>query len=293
MTVLAQTVVFGVLVGGVYALFATGLTLIFGVMKIVNMAHGAFLVLSAYLCYSVSRHAGIDPLVAALAVAPVMAALGYALYRLIIERAQRIDQGLAIVATFGVAILAEGVIALIWGPDPSSSTPSYFNQAFHLGGVSVPKAQLYAAAVALAVTAGLQVLVKRTWLGHAIVAASENPEGARLVGVDPARVGAAVFALAVGTTAFGGAALSFLYQFTPDSQDDWIGLTLSVVILGGLGSIVGAVAGGLLLGLAEAFTSAYLSVRWATAVPLLMILVVLTVRPEGLLSSRTREDLAT
>jgi branched-chain amino acid transport system permease protein len=290
MAVFIQTLVFGLLIGGVYALMSNGLTLVFGVMKIVNMAQGAFLILSAYLSFTLWKDAGIDPLLGAFIAAPIMALVGVVIYKTIIERAQRIDHGLAIVATFGIALIVEGVIALIWGPNSAGTTPSYFNQAFHLGSISVPKAQLYACVLAIVITVGLQILIKRTWLGYAITAASENPEGARLVGVDPTRVGTRIFALSVATTAFGGAALSFLYQFVPDSQDDWIGLTLSVVILGGLGSVPGAVVGGLLLGLAEAFTSTYVSVQWSAAVPLVMILLVLTIRPQGVFAPRTRED---
>jgi branched-chain amino acid transport system permease protein len=151
---------------------------------------------------------------------------------------------------------------------------------------------LYACLLAVGVTIVLQTVVRRTWLGHAIVAASENPEGARLVGVEPVRVGGWIFAIATASTAFGGAALSFLYQFTPDSQDVWIGLTLSVVILGGLGSIPGAFVAGILLGVAEASTSTYVSVRWAAAVPTVLILVVLLVRPQGLFTRAGRQDVA-
>jgi branched-chain amino acid transport system permease protein len=174
-----------------------------------------------------------------------------------------------------------------------AATPGYFNQAFRLGSVVVPRAQLYACLLAVGVTVALQVVVRRTWLGHAITAASENPEGARLVGVQPARVGAWIFAIATASTAFGGAALSFLYQFTPDSQDVWIGLTLSVVILGGLGSIPGAFAAGILLGVAESVTTTYISVRWAEAVPTLLILVVLLIRPQGLFTRAARADVGT
>jgi branched-chain amino acid transport system permease protein len=215
------------------------------------------------------------------------------LYKLVIERVQRIDHGLTIVATFALAMIAEAFIALAWGPNPKTSTPQYFNQSIHVGSLIIPRAQLYAALLAVGVTVALQVVVKRTWLGHAITAASENPEGARLIGVEPARVGAWTFALASATSAFGGAALSFLYQFTPDSQDVWIGLTLSVVILGGLGSVPGAFAAGLLLGITEALTSTYISVRWATAVPTMMILLVLTIRPQGLFTRATRQDVGT
>jgi branched-chain amino acid transport system permease protein len=290
MTQLAQTLIFGALVGGVYALLATGLTLIFGVMGIVNLSQGAFLILSAYLSYSLWSDFGIDPIAAAFLITVPMGLLGVALYRLVIERVQRIDHGLTIVATFSVAIVTEALIALAWGPNQTSTRPPYFNQSFHIGSLVVPQAQLYACLLALGVTVALQLLVRRTWLGHAITAASENAEGARLIGVEPARVGAWIFAIAAASTAFGGAALSFLYEFTPDSQDVWIGITLSVVILGGLGSIPGALAAGLLLGIAEALTSTYVSVRWSTAVPTLMILIVLTVRPQGLFTRVTRQD---
>jgi branched-chain amino acid transport system permease protein len=290
MTQLAQTLIFGALVGGVYALMATGLTLTFGVMRIVNMAQGAFLIMSAYLCYSLWSHFGIDPIAGAFIVTVPMGLLGAALYKLVIERVQRIDHGLTIVATFSLAIIAEAVVALVWGPNQASTRPHYFNSSFHIGSLVVPQAQLYACLLAVAVTVALQLVVRRTWLGYAITAASENVEGARLIGVEPVRVGLWIFAIAAASTAFGGAALSFLYEFTPDSQDVWIALTLSVVILGGLGSIPGAFAAGLLLGIAEALTSTYVSVRWATTVPTLMILIVLTIRPQGLFTRMTRAD---
>jgi branched-chain amino acid transport system permease protein len=290
MTQLAQTLIFGALVGGVYALMATGLTLTFGVMRIVNMAQGAFLILSAYLCYSLWSHFGIDPIAAAFIVTAPMGLLGAVLYKLVIERVQRIDHGLTIVATFSLALIAEAVVALVWGPNQASTRPHYFNASFHIGSLVIPRAQLYACVLAVGVTVALQLVVRRTWLGHAITAASENVEGARLIGVEPVRVGLWIFAIASASTAFGGAALSFLYEFTPDSQDVWIAITLSVVILGGLGSIPGAFAAGLLLGITEALTSTYVSVRWATAVPTVMILIVLTIRPQGLFTRMTRQD---
>jgi branched-chain amino acid transport system permease protein len=292
MTELLQALIFGALVGGVYALMSTGLTLAFGVMKVVNMAQGAFLIASSYLCYALWQHFGIDPILAALIVMVPMGLLGYVCHKLVIARLERIDPGLTIVATFALALVMESLLALTWGPDERDTTPSYFNQAFHIGSLVIPRAQLYAFLLAAAVTVALQLIVKRTWLGHAITAASQNPEGARLVGIEPSRVGAQVFALAAASTAFGGAALSFLYQFTPDTQDSWLGITLSVVILGGLGSMPGAFAAGLLLGLSESLTTTYLSVRWSAAVPTLLILVVLTIRPQGLLTRATRQDAA-
>jgi branched-chain amino acid transport system permease protein len=289
---LSQAIIFGVLTGGVYALMATGLTLTFGVMKIVNMAQGAFLVTSTYLCYALWQHFGLDPVLAAFLVMVPMAALGLVVYKLVIERLERIDPGLTIVATFALALVAEALLALVWGPNEKTTTPAYFNQAIHLGRLVIPRAQFYACLLAIVITVALQVAIKRTWLGHAIIAASESPQGARLVGVEPARIGGWIFAVASGSTAFGGAALSFLYQFTPDTQDVWLGLTLSVVIVGGLGSIPGAFAAGVLLGTAESVTTTYVSVRWAAVVPTVLILVVLTVRPQGLFTRMTRQDAA-
>src|SRR5258708_25195444 len=177
MTELAQTLIFGVLVGGVYALMATGLTLTFGVMKIVNMAQGAFLILSASLCYTLWSHFGIDPILAAGIVTVPLGLLGLLLYKLIIQRVQRIDHGLTIVATFALALVAEAFISLARGPNQTETTPRYFNQALRLGSVVIPRAQLYACLLAIGVTAVLQVVIRRTWLGHAITAAAENPEG--------------------------------------------------------------------------------------------------------------------
>jgi hypothetical protein len=156
MTQLTQTLIFGALVGGVYALMATGLTLIFGVMGIVNMAQGAFLILSAFLCYSLWAHFGIDPLVGGFIVAAPMGLLGVAVavYKLAIARIQRIDHGLTIVATFALAIIAEALIALVWGPN-------------HLGSLVVPRAQLYACLLELGVTVALQSVVRRTWFSGA------------------------------------------------------------------------------------------------------------------------------
>ncbi len=288
-----QTLIFGILIGGVYALMTTGLTLTFGVMKIMNMAQGAFLIASAYLCYTLWQRLGIDPLIGALLVAIPLASIGFLLYRLVIERAQRTDPGLTMVVTFALAMSVEAILALVWGPDQKVSTPPYFATAIHLGPLAVPSAQFYACLLALGVTAALQLALRRTWLGNAITAASENPEGARLIGIEPAKVGAVIFAMSIGSTAFGGAALSFLYQFTPDSQDVWLGLTLSVVVLGGLGSVPGALAAGVLLGVTETLTTTYVSVRWATAVPTVLILLVLTVRPQGLFSRTTRQDAGT
>jgi branched-chain amino acid transport system permease protein len=289
-TLFIQTLILGVLVGGVYALMSSGFTLVFGVMKMINLAHASMIVLAAFLTWWTWDHTGIDPLLIGVAVTPVMYGLGWLLYKAVISRVHHIDHELTMVASFGVAIAAGGVMSLIWGPEARAATPAYFARSFEVGPLVVPRAQLYACAGALVLLAALFALLRATFLGRAIRACSSDRDGAALMGIDVERTMAQMFAIGAATTGFGGAALSVLYQFVPDSHYVWIGRILCVVILGGLGSFLGAGLGGTVLGLGEALTSSYIDTRWATAVPYLLIIVILLVRPQGLLGGRTRVD---
>jgi branched-chain amino acid transport system permease protein len=289
-TLLAQTVILGLLVGGVYALMSSGFSLVFGVMRIINLAHGAMIVLAAFLTWWVWDRTGVDPLLVGVVITPVMYGVGWVLYRLVIARVHRIDHELAMVASFGVAIAAGGVMSLIWGTEVKSATPSYFNTSFELGALVVPRAQLYAFVGALAILGALYAMLRGTFLGRAIRACSTNRDSAALVGVDVERTMAQMFAIGAATTGFGGAALSVIYQFVPDSHYVWIGRILCVVILGGLGSLLGAALGAAILGLGEALTSSYVDTRWATAVPYVLIIAILLIRPQGLLGTRVRSD---
>ena len=290
MTLLIQTIILGLLVGGVYALISSGFSLVFGVMRIINLAHGAMIVLAAFLTWWVWDRTGVDPLLIGVVITPDMYCVGWLLYRTVIARVHRIDHELAMVASFGVAIAAGGVMALIWGTEVRSATPSYFNTSFEIGALVVPRAQLYAFAGALAILGALYAMLRGTFLGRAIRACSTNRDSAALVGVDVERTMAQMFAIGAATTGFGGAALSVIYQFVPDSHYVWIGRILCVVILGGLGSFVGAGLGGALLGLGEALTATYVDTQWATTVPYVLIIAILLTRPQGLLGGRLRTD---
>lgn len=290
MMLLAQTLVFGVLVGGVYALMSSGFTLIFGVMRVINLAHAALLVFAAYLSWTLWDRTGIDPLLAGVGVCAVMYGIGWLLYTGVVARVQRIDPELTLVATFGVTIAAGGVMALLWGTDVHLATPSYGNTSFRIGGLVVPQAQLYACVGALVLLAALYALLHGTFLGRSIRACATSREGAALVGIDVERCMAQMFAIGTATTGFGGAALAVLYQFVPESGYVWIGRVLCVVILGGLGSFAGAALGALVLGVGEALTASYLDTRWATAVPYVLVILILVVRPQGLVRRRVRTE---
>jgi branched-chain amino acid transport system permease protein len=286
----AQTVLLGLLIGGVYALLASGLTLIFGVMRIINVAHGALLVLAGLLTFELWSKLGLDPLLAVIVTTPAMFVIGWLIFRTLIARIRTAPVSMSVLLTFALAITLEGVMGMTWRNVFRSVRPSYFNQSFHLGEFFLPKAQVFGFATAAIVMLALYVLLTRTWTGRAIRSASENAEGAQLVGIDIATVAALAFAIGVATTGAGGSILSVLYAFFPASHYLWISRLLGVVVLGGMGSVPGAVVGALMLGVAEALTSTYVSTRWATVVFYVVILVVLLVRPRGLMGARLRQD---
>ncbi len=287
-----QALVLGMLVGGVYALAASGMSLIFGVMRVVNLAQGSMLILSAYLTYTWWETTGVDPLLLVLITTPCLLAVGWATYYIFIERSRTTDASMALVTTFGLTLITKGVIALIWGNEPKSVTPGYANRSFAVLGLNLPQAQVYACLVAAAVLAGLYALLRHTWLGRSVQATASSSEGARLIGIEVRSTWAAAYAAGVAAAGAGGSLLSVLYPFMPSSADHWIGLLLAIVVLGGMGSLAGSVLGALVIAVAESLTSTYVSPDWASAVPYLAIILVLILRPQGLLGDRLREDMS-
>lgn len=292
MTQLVQTLILGLLIGGTYALLASGLTLIFGVMNVINIAHGAFLIVAAFITYSIWRATGIDPLVSIVFTTPIMFGLGYVLYVTAVRRVRGVHASSSVLLTFSLALVLEGVMGLVWGNTSHSVRPSYVQSSFHVGSIFIPEAQLFGCLVAIGVLLALYAILNRTWLGRAIRASAVNPQGASLVGVNVGAVAALTFAVGVATAGAGGSIVSVLYPFLPGSHYQWISRLLGVIVLGGMGSLPGAVVGALLLGMCESLTTTYIAPMWATAVPYLFIFVVLLVRPQGLMGARLREDVA-
>ena len=293
MTEFIQTLILGLLIGGVYALLASGLTLIFGVMRVINIAHGALLILAAFLTYSLWTATGLDPLAAILITTPAMMAFGWVLYLASVGRIRTAPVGASVLLTFGLALVFEGIMGLIWGNTSHSVRPEYFNTSFNIGEIFLPKAQVYGGAVAIVVLGGLYGILNYTWLGRAIRASAVNPQGAELVGVNVGAVAALTFAIGVASAGAGGSIASVLYPFLPGSHYQWIARLLGIIVLGGMGSLPGAALGALALGVAETMTVTYISPSWATAVPYVFVIVVLLLRPQGLMGSKLREDVAT
>jgi branched-chain amino acid transport system permease protein len=290
MTQLIQAIALGLLIGGVYALMASGLTLIFGVMRIINIAQGAFLILVAMMTWWLWHATGIDPILASVITAPLMFGFGWVVHRLLISRVSGASSSMSILLTFGFAMVIEGVLDITAGNRFRSATPSYFAESFRVGPIALPKAQVFGFLAAVVVLGALYYVLTRTWTGRAIRAATQNPSGAALVGVGAAGTAALAFALGTATTGVGGSILSVLYPFFPASHYDWISRLLGIVVLGGMGSLPGALIGAGILGLAETLTATYGSLSWSTLVFYIVIMVVLLIRPQGLFGARLRED---
>jgi branched-chain amino acid transport system permease protein len=290
MTELLQTLLLGLLLGGVYALAASGLTLIFGVMRVINIAHGAFVMLGAFITYWLWDSVGIDPLLAVVITTPVVFVVGWATYKVIVSPIRTAPMASTVLLTFGLALVLEGAMGEIWGNNSTAIRPSYADESFTFGGLFLPKAQVYGGVIAVLVLVLLWLVLTKSWLGRAIRAAASNPGSAQLVGIRVAAVAALVFGIGIAAAGAAGAITGVLYPFTPGSHYQWIARLLAIVVLGGLGSLNGAVLGAVMFGLAETLTAAYWSPSWATAVPYAIVFAVLLIRPQGLLGTKLRED---
>jgi branched-chain amino acid transport system permease protein len=247
-TALLQAIVDGVLTGGVYALMAAGLTLIFGVMDIINIAQGAMVVLGAYLSYSLSVHLGIGLLPGLLITVPALFALGVAVEFLFVRRLPERDRtGMSILITFAVAILIEGTLSAIYGVDYVQLHASYVDSSVYVLGFYLPYIYLIGFGLAVALLAALYWMLYRTKFGRGVRASLQNRTAADLIGVNVNRTRTIAVGIGVGVTAVGGMVFGATNAFNPSSGYDLISRLLSIVILAGLGSIGGALVAALFM----------------------------------------------
>ena len=265
---LLQALLLGLLIGGVYALMASGLTLVFGVMNIVNVAHGATLIAAATVTWWVWDPTGIDPLLIGPPRAPVMFGVGWLAYRGVVSRISTESVSMSVLLTFGIALTIEGLLNVVAGNKFRSATPSYFDESFRIGGLVFPKAQVYGVTLAVVTLGGLYLVLTRTWTGPRHPRHLPEPLRGGPRRDQRRRLAALTFAIGTATTGVGGSILSVLYPFFPASHYDWISRLLGIIVLGGMGSLPGALVGALLLGLAETMTATYGSLQWATLVVL-------------------------
>jgi branched-chain amino acid transport system permease protein len=286
-----DTVVQGILLGGLYALFATGLSLIFGVMRLVNLAHGDFSILAAFITLLAVQALELNPLLALGLVVPVMAALGYGLQRLVLNRL--LGRGIlpAVLVTFGLSIVIQNGLLEAFSADSRRLNPGGIETAsLNLGGgLAVGWFPLLTFAVAVLLLVGLQILIGRTAVGRAFRAASDDGGTAALMGIDNGQLYALAMALSLAIVAIAGIFLGIRTTFTFSSGPDRLLFAFEAVIIGGLGSLWGTLVGGVILGVAQT-TGARISPGWGVLTGHLVFLAVLLLRPSGLFAKSRRVD---
>lgn len=282
---LANAIVAGLLLGGLYAAVTVGLSIAFGMLDITNLAHPAFVLLGSFLAYWVNDKLGLDPIVAGVILTPAFFALGVAVYRIYYasfeKRSKESMRGLAFF--FGLLFITEVGLILTFGVDYRLVETVYLNTTWSLAGIGLPMRLVVPFLVSLVVIMGLQLVLDRTFFGRAIKAVSQDPEALRLVGADPVRVKEIGFALAIATTAVAGALLIVISPVQPALGRDYIGRVFAICVLGGMRSLPGTVLASFILGVAESLTATFYGPSWSPAVAFGILLLVLAVRPAGLL----------
>jgi branched-chain amino acid transport system permease protein len=275
-------VISGLLLGGLYAIAALGLSLVFGVMRLVNIVHGEFLVLAAYLNFSIASALGLDPLLAVLLIAPVMFLIGYVIQRWVLNPLMHRGGEPPLLAAFGLSIIAQNVMLLIWGADARTLTTSYSSLGVSLFGVRVPLMYLIAFVLAIILIAAVQLFISHSYLGKAIRAATQDPSTAQVMGINPRTIYTFTYGIGAAIATLGGTLIGLIFSFTPTSGLTWLLKGFVVVVMGGMGSIVGILAAGGILGIAEGIGGAIVGTGYRDMIGFLIFLIVLVFWPRGL-----------
>ena len=282
MNEILQQLLNGIIIGSSYALLAVGLTLIFGIMRIVNFAHGEFYMLGGVFCFYLASRLGINYF-AALGLALVLAmALGALLERSILRWLKDASIDSTIIVTIGLSVFMQNITLLWMGPVPRNIPTPFSNAPLSAFGLTFTAIQIFVLLVTALVIVGFHVLLKHTFLGKAMRATFTQRDAARLVGIDTDRIGGVTFILGSGMAALAGAMLRSIYLVYPSMGAIAVLKAFIIVIVGGLGNIMGAIAGGLILGVAESFVSGFISSDYSEAIGFFIVIAVLLFKPQGL-----------
>jgi branched-chain amino acid transport system permease protein len=290
---LIQYVVTGLLVGGVYALMSLGLALIFGVMRVVNFAQGDFMMLGMYLTYFLAVGYGVDPLLGALLILPPFFVLGLGVHRVLLVRVtgggdpQRLMDA-QLILTLGVSLIITNATTMLLTPTPRGIRTAYATQAFAVGPILVNQARAYAFLIAFLLAGAVYLFLARSDLGKALRAAADDPEAAGYQGIDVRAMHGLAFGVGIALVAAAGGLLATYHPIEPTVAVNFIVLMFVAVVLGGLGSIPGAFAGGLLIGLVQSLTLLVLPFQLQNVGVFIAFLLVLYFRPQGLFGQRLR-----
>ncbi|MDA3645418.1 branched-chain amino acid ABC transporter permease [Saccharopolyspora indica] len=286
-SLLLQSLVLGVLLGGLYALLAAGLTLYFGVMRVVMLAHSAFLILAAYLAWWFHQRTGLDPLLSLVVTVPLFFAMGVGLQRLLISRLRPATMTMmSVLLTFSLALIVEGVLGLVFSGTHRRIQLPYSGADLVVLGASIPVVKLIAFALAAIALSGLYALLKFTRFGWALRATIQHRDAAQLVGINTDRTAGLGFGLGLATAAVGGTALALDSTIYPSLHWHWIGPLMAIIVVGGLGSVGGAAIAAMVLGLGQSLLQLPLGTTWAQTLFYVALFATLMLQPRGLFGGR-------
>jgi branched-chain amino acid transport system permease protein len=282
---LLNAVISGVLIGAFYAAVTAGVSLSFGILDVVNIAHPAFIILGSYIAYIINAQLGLDPILASIIVTPAFYALGAGIYQIYYasfeKRGQESLRGLAFF--FGLLFITEVSLVLYFGVDYRYVEAPYIGPTWHLGLVDIPLRILVPCVVSLLLIAVLQFVLTRTFLGRAIMAVAQDQMALKLMAVDPIRIKRIAFGISIATASLAGAFLIIIQPVEPSVGREYIGRVFAICVLGGMGSLPGTLIAALLVGIVESLTATFYGPSWAPAVSFGFLLLTLAVRPAGLL----------
>jgi branched-chain amino acid transport system permease protein len=282
---LINAVIAGLLLGGFYAAVTVGISISFGILDIVNIAHPAFIILGAYIAYIVNQTFGFDPILTSIIVLPAFFALGAAIYQVYYGSFERYGQdalrGLAFF--FGLLFVTEVMLILVFGVDYRYVKAPYIEYTLRFGFVDLPLRMLVPCAISLLLLGLLQFFLSRTFTGRAIMAVSQDQLALQLMAVDPIRIKTIAFGISIATASLAGAFLIVIQPIEPSVGREFIGRAFAICVLGGLQSLPGTVIAAMLLGIVESFTATFYGPSWAPAVAFGFLLLTLAFRPAGLL----------
>ena len=282
---LINALIAGILLGGFYAAVTIGISISFGILDIVNIAHPAFIILGSYIAYIVNSTFGLDPILVSLIMLPVFYALGAGVYQVYYasfeRRGREALSGLAFF--FGLLFITEVLLILVFGVDYRYVEAAYIGPSWHLGVMDFPLRMLVPCLTALAMFVALQLYLSHTFIGRAISAVAQDQLALQLMGASPTRIKRIAFGISIATAAIAGALLIIIQPVEPSVGREYIGRVFAICVLGGLGSLPGTLIGAMLLGIVESFTSTFYGPSWAPAVGFGLLLLTLAFRPQGLL----------
>lgn len=278
----------GVMIGLIYAIAGVGLSLVLGIMGVVNVAHSAFIMLGSFFAFELFRRLGVDPIISFFLAFPVFFAAGVVVYRALITRVEAAPQTQSLVAMFGLMVLLESLGTIAWTTDTRVITVGYTNTSILLGSVVLANVKLIAGALALLLIGAFWAFLRFTLMGRAIRAMGQNRSAAMSVGVNVRQLSAVMFGLGIACAGSAGVALGMVFPFSPNTQILWLAWTFLVVILGGLGNVANTLVAGLVVGLIQTAAAAFMPFDYVYLVLYALLAAILVIRREGLAGATRR-----